>query len=153
MPTATLFLFGAMSEWSNVEHITLTNISFPSNIPTIGDSTSEGTQEGRFFPPLPRLRTLYIGQATLFRPSAMARMLFAPEHENLEQVRLVDTYKESIWGSRVRRKDVEKAALALQLDLSLEVIKERVKKLVKCEVKTERIMGGDRVEGVGAALE
>ena len=148
VPTATLFLFGAMAEWTNIEQLTLTNIAFPSDIPTIGDGTVDTTQDERFLPILPNLRVLYIGQATLFMPSAIARLLFAPGQERLEQVRLVDTYKESIWGSRVRRRDVEKAALALQLDLSPQAIKERVKKVVKCEAKTERIMGGDRVEGM-----
>ena len=148
MPTATLFLFGAMAVWTNIEQLTLTNIAFPSDIPTIGDSTVGIAQRERSFPLLPSLRVLYIGQATLFMPSAIAHMLFTPGQERLEQVRLVDTYKESIWGSRVRRRDVEKAALSLQLDLSPEAIKERVKKVVKCEAKTERIMGGDRVEGM-----
>jgi len=68
---------------------------------------------------------------------------------SLERVRLVDAYCESIWGSRVRRSDIEKAAQAIifpQDGLQYEVVLARIRKLLTCEKKTERIIGGDRAE-------
>jgi hypothetical protein len=74
---------------------------------------------------------------------------------NLEQVRLVDTYSESIWGARIRRSDVEKAGIALLSTEGMGMglcgdangVVARIHYLVTCERETERIMGGDRVEG------
>ncbi len=76
-------------------------------------------------------------------------MVCIPGQENLESVRLVDAYMESIWGPRIRRGDVERAAVGLGRgkDNEQELV-ERVRKLVRCEAKTERIMGGDRVEAL-----
>jgi len=75
---------------------------------------------------------------------------------NLKQVRLVDAYSESIWGVRIRRSDVEKAGIALfatgEVGLGIkgdaEVMIARIRRLVTCERKTERIIGGDRVDGL-----
>jgi hypothetical protein len=71
---------------------------------------------------------------------------------SLERVRLVDAYCESIWGSRIRRSDIEKAAQVIMFPqdvqlLQYEVVLARIQKLLTCEKKTERIIGGDRVEG------
>jgi hypothetical protein len=69
---------------------------------------------------------------------------------NLERVRLVDAYCESIWGSRIRRSDIEKAAQIImfsQDEAQYEGVLLRIRKLLTCEKKTERITGGDRVEG------
>lgn len=73
-------------------------------------------------------------------------MICLPGQDSLELVRLVDAYSESIWGPRIRRRDIEKAALALETGSQEEVIA-KVRRLVKCEAMNERIMGGDRVEG------
>lgn len=81
----------------------------------------------------------------------------------LELVHLVDAYRGSIWGPRVRRSDVERAASMLVRARCLaedasaveymeaEMIS-RVRRIVRCEALTERLMGGDRVEGI-AVLE
>jgi hypothetical protein len=82
--------------------------------------------------------------------------------KNLERISLVDAYTGSIWGFRLRRSDIERAANrsapsfypvepqdyasalangsmnASDLDL--------IRKIVVCEARTERIIGGDRVE-------
>jgi hypothetical protein len=76
----------------------------------------------------------------------------------LQRLRLVDTYVESIWGLRLRRSDVEKAAMvhvmeSIQIEDAMSLFlaeraaakaTEVVKRLVACEGKTERIIGGDR---------
>lgn len=81
------------------------------------------------------MKRLYIGQATFVPLGALAAWIcnsdaFSdPDVEGmdrtrgeretvtvkLESVRLVDCYVESIWGSRVRRSDVERAACELPL--------------------------------------
>ena len=62
-------------------------------------------------------------------------------------IRLVDAYSESIWGPRLRRSDIEKAVKLLCRSEEQTAVIARVKRVVICEKKTERIMGGDRVEG------
>ena len=73
MPSATYHLARAISTWTAVEHITLTNLSFPSD--ELGRHTPFADQP--LLPPLRTLRTLYVGQATLLPPSAVAAMVAA----------------------------------------------------------------------------
>ena len=78
-------------------------------------------------------------------------MISIPGQDNLESIRLVDAYRESIWGPRIRRGDVERAAMGLGIGIgNKKELIERVRKLVRCEARTERIMGGDRVEGLAS---
>lgn len=67
-----------------------------------------------------------------------------------EYIRLVDAYQESIWGPRLRRTDIEKAALALPIceTYGAEVVLEHIRSSVRCEAMNDRIMGGDRSEGL-----
>lgn len=148
VPTATFHLFQAISTWTNIQHITLTNLSFPSEDSGL-NCPPELNPPKPLLPPLPSLRTLCLGQAVMLRPIAVAAMVCLPGRDNLELVRLVDAYKESIWGARVRRSDIENAARALDTggDNDPDAFVSR-RQVVRCEAKTERIMGGDRVEGV-----
>lgn len=80
----------------------------------------------------------------------------------LRRIRLVDAYKESIWQQRIRRKDVEAAAMEVASseipidpwyhtptgEVDSEAVVERIREIVSCEALTERIMGGDRAEGM-----
>ncbi|KAI0800086.1 hypothetical protein C8Q74DRAFT_1234186 [Fomes fomentarius] len=145
VPTATHHLIRAIGTWTAVEHITLTNMTFPSD--ELGLNTPF-SRDAPLLPPLPTLRTLYIGQATLLPPSAVAAMLARPPEgeDALERVRLVDTYRHSIWGPRIRLKDVEDAVEVLRQVVDQgrrAAVIERVRRVVRCEKKTERIMGGD----------
>ncbi|KAI0922983.1 hypothetical protein AcW1_002512 [Taiwanofungus camphoratus] len=143
VPQATFYLFRAIRTWTNIQHITLSNLSFPSD--DLGMHTPF-RHKLPLLPVIPSLRTLCLGQATLLLPSSIAAMICLPGQDSLELVRLVDAYSESIWGPRIRRRDIEKAALALETGSQEEVIA-KVRRLVKCEAMNERIMGGDRVEG------
>ena len=108
--------------------------------------------------PLSRLETVYLGQVTFLLPSEIALLACAPELTSLRSVRLVDTYQGSIWGPRVRILDVEKAATDIYLEAlgndsflantrdTLASRVQRVRSLVRCEGKTERIVGGDRMD-------
>ncbi|KAF9242285.1 hypothetical protein BU15DRAFT_44183 [Melanogaster broomeanus] len=133
-------LFKQFTSWSELREIKVTNISFRTG------SDPQGT-----FPPLiedlPSLRTLYIGQATFLHPQSVAGMFCQGRMMKMGQVRLVDAYSESIWGPRLRRSDVEKAARTLCDTAEQDAVVARIKRVVTCEKKTERIMGGDRVEG------
>ena len=153
VPEATHHLFQAISTWTRAERVILTNISFPSE-PLDGRDQS--------LPALSHLRYLYLGQATFLSPSLIAEITlqgFEGPHKKhssrLEAIRLVDVYQESLWGKRLRRFDIEKAALALPASKNYgtnAVLVGRVRSIVRCEAMNERIMGGDRSEGL-VALE
>lgn len=81
----------------------------------------------------------------------------------MEQVQLVDTYIESIWGRRLRRSDIERAIVEHVTTLTDaahtvgdDQIADRaikiVRRLVVCEGKNERIIGGDRAPTNGGVL-
>ncbi|KAI1790081.1 hypothetical protein LXA43DRAFT_530627 [Ganoderma leucocontextum] len=150
VPLATYHLARAIGTWTTVEHITLTNMSFPSD--ELGLHTS--FSKAPLLPSLPRLRTLYIGQATFLPPRAAAAMVAQSANSALECVRLVDTYRHSIWGPRIRRRDIEDAVVMLAdvvaagEERQREVL-ERVRRVVRCEKKTERIQGGDNGDEQG----
>jgi len=78
----------------------------------------------------------------------------------LREIRLVDAYKESIWQERIRRKDLEAVAMEVVSsdtdsrynsftgEVDSEAVLGRIREIVSCEALTERIMGGDRAEGM-----
>lgn len=138
----------ALPAWSALEHLTLVNIAFPSD--GLGLHTP-WSPTAPLLPPLPRLCTLYIGMATFFPPGAVAAMLARPGLDALACVRLVDAYRHSIWGPRVRMRDIEDA-VGLLMGLEDEErgrVVEKVKVVVRCEKKTERIQGGDNGDQKG----
>ncbi|KAH9915754.1 uncharacterized protein B0H18DRAFT_1040308 [Fomitopsis serialis] len=154
VPAATHQLLLAISTWPNIAHLKLANLSFPSDPLSTGSRTLGPPLASTtpLLPALPTLRSLTLGQATLLPPGAIAAMLcpYIPGQEGmdaLEEVRLIDAYSESIWGPRIRRSDIERAIVGL--DATVRAEKEglsRVKRIVRCEALTERLMGGDRVE-------
>ncbi|KAH8993582.1 hypothetical protein EDB86DRAFT_3171483 [Lactarius hatsudake] len=142
-------LFAHFRTWTRLQDLHLSNIAFP------GDTKG-------LFPILPTLRTLYIGRATLVPVAPLARLLCNPQMSLLTTVRLVDCYVESIWGPRLRRVDLEYAVVQFRtsrgklLDEGAEQnrrrcaeILDRMRTVVRCEALTERIVGGDRVDGLG----
>jgi len=141
VPLVASCLFKQFSSWCNIREIIVTNISFNAT-----SSDPEGA-----LPPLigdiPSLRSLYVGQATFLHAQAVAGMFCQGRMAQLGDVRLVDAYSESIWGPRLRRSDIEKAVTMLCRAEEQMAVIARVKRVVTCEKKTERIMGGDRVEG------
>jgi hypothetical protein len=106
-------------------------------------------------------------------------MLAMEGMDNLESIHLVDVYEGSIWGRRMRRSHIERAANAvivasvpnsdggdpsispinlgtssdpLDSERHLVELVHRIQKVVVCEVKTERFMGGDRAEEGSSVL-
>ncbi|KAF9476052.1 hypothetical protein BDN70DRAFT_882883 [Pholiota conissans] len=143
IPQAKACLFRALSEYTNLVYLKLTHISL---FPVVG--------EMNHLPIIPSLRTFYLCQVIHLNPASIAALIFDPNSENLEKLYLIDAYLESIWGPRLRRSDVEKAAVKLiptadnvghpaVLD---ENTRSRIHQIITCMAQTERIMGGDRVE-------
>ncbi|KAN0105651.1 hypothetical protein V8E52_010826 [Russula decolorans] len=142
-------LFERFRVWTRLQDLHLANIAFPRD--------AEG-----LFPTLPTLRTLYLGQATLFPVVPLAGFLCDPQMNSLEVVRLVDCYVESIWGPRVRRADLERVVVQTQhggmpsvgddtrCGGHCDTVLDRIRTIVRCEALTERIIGGDRADGLGA---
>ncbi|KAK0451829.1 hypothetical protein EV421DRAFT_1065670 [Armillaria borealis] len=126
VPRAVSHLFRALSTYTNLLYLKLTNITFFYSEPLV-------------FPDIPSLRSFYLGQAT-FLPAATVAAYLSLSSSALETVRLVDVYSESIWGPRLRKNDI------------LAILAENKRKLVATvllvDVKTERIMGGDRVDSL-----
>ena len=142
-------LFGRFQVWTRLQDLHLANIAFPRD--------AEG-----LFPTLPTLRTLYFGQATLFPVVPLADFLCDPQMKSLQVVRLVDCYVESIWGPRVRRADLERVVVQaqyggiplvgdddVQCGRHYDTVLDRIRTIVRCEALTERIIGGDRADGLG----
>ena len=142
-------LFTRFRAWTRLQNLHLSNIAFP-----------EDTKE--LFPILPTLRTLYIGRATLVPVAPLARLLCDPQMSLLTAVRLVDCYVESIWGPRLRRVDLEHVMVDILIptdELLEEEVEQsrrrstetldRIRTVVRCEALTERIIGGDRGDGLG----
>ena len=164
MPEAAAQLFRAISTWRHVAHIKLANLSFPEeHAVDTGSRIAMGTAP--LISSLPSLRTLVLGQTVFLPPSVIAAMIcpLIPGQEAmnaLELVHLVDAYRGSIWGPRIRRSDIERATSTLVrahcLAEDAEYVETemilRVRRIVRCEALTERLMGGDRVEGM-AILE
>lgn len=100
----------------------------------------------------PLLRTLHLERAT-FLPSRPIALLACQSPQGiLEEICLVDAYQESIWGRRLRRSDVENAAVALAASTGGGVALDRVREVVRCEARHERIIGGDRSDTVAVLL-
>lgn len=146
VPAATRYLFKALATWRDIEDVTITNVSFPSYENLL--ETEVTTYSRPLLPVLPNLRSFYLGMATFLSPGAIAAVFLLDGYEHLEQLRLVDAYSESIWGPRIRRGDVERMLYCMSSRVDLTCILERIRRIVRCEAKTERIMGGDRVEGL-----
>lgn len=93
---------------------------------------------------------------------------------NLQEVRLVDVYKESIWGPRLRRSDLEEAAASiaiadasnvtasleptepsqlLKFNLKVDSVKQTIRTVVVCQAKAERRYGGDRAQALQSPLD
>ncbi|KZP20471.1 hypothetical protein FIBSPDRAFT_826803 [Athelia psychrophila] len=143
---AVRHLVHAISAWSQIQHIKLTNVAFPVN------DAKDYVSKHLFLNAIPSLRTVLLGKVAFLSVYAVAGTVCDHGMTNLEQVRLVDAYSESIWGRRMRRSDVEKAgldllAMGLLCGTSGDDIIARVTSVVVCEVETERIQGGDRIEG------
>lgn len=156
-----------MQTWTRLRRLKLTNLAFPLT-PSLTFEEPLPRAFGLVSPPnntiakspLSRLETIYLGQITFLYPSEIAMIACAPELISLRSIQVVDAYQGSIWGPRVRLVDVEKAATHLYLqalgsdsetspstiEFFLKEHIERVRALVRCEGKNERIIGGDRMD-------
>lgn len=122
VPKAVSHLFRALSTYTNLLYLKLTNITFFYSEPLV-------------FPDIPSLRTFYLGQAT-FLPADTVAAYLSLGSSALACVRLVDVYSESIWGPRLRKNDI--------LAVLAEDKRNVVATVLLVDAKTERIMGGDR---------
>ncbi|KAK0223927.1 hypothetical protein IW262DRAFT_1268252 [Armillaria fumosa] len=126
VPKAVSHLFRALSTYTNLLYLKLTNITFFYSEPLV-------------FPDIPSLRSFYLGQAT-FLPAATVAAYLSLGSSALESVRLVDVYSESIWGPRLRKNDI--------LAILAEDKRIAVATVLIVGAKTERIIGGDRVDSL-----
>ncbi|KAF8635739.1 hypothetical protein AX15_000355 [Amanita polypyramis BW_CC] len=141
VPRVIPLLFRALKTYTYLSYVELTHLSFDTLEQDLALSFGPSVQE------------VCIGQATFLSPSMIATYILSPGAERLQRVRLVDTYIESIWGLRLRRSDVERAAVALfgsptntsSDEQAKNQATDLVRRLVLCEGRTERIVGGDRV--------
>lgn len=122
----------------------ITSISFPNDAVSPGEALDPWAP---LLPTMPSLRSFCLGQATFLPPTVIVAMMCLEDQPSLERVRLVDTYGDSIWGRRIRRSDVEKAVAILGI-LDQKAALERIRRIVRCEVQNERVIGGDRAEGL-----
>ncbi|KAJ8082183.1 hypothetical protein PM082_008030 [Marasmius tenuissimus] len=161
---AVPFLFLALRTYSQLTHLKLTNVHFPD--------VHDGHPFS--IPLIPTLQEFYLGQSTFLPAPTITQFILkclypglAPEageasqdvvtpHNpvTIRQIRLVDVYEGSIWGNRLRMPQILRATrdiLEVKLLvfpraplLSIGEVQEAVMNLVRVEVETERIEGGDR---------
>jgi hypothetical protein len=141
-------LFTRFRMWTRLRDLHLSNIAFPRDTNDL-------------FPVLPTLHKLHLGQAMLVPVVPLTRLLCDPQMDSLNTVRLVDCYVESIWGPRLRRADLERTVVQAHCDRTSSVEEDersggrydmaldRIRTIVRCEALTERIIGGDRADGLG----
>lgn len=166
VPSATPYLFSAISTWSNLRHLKLTNLALPSGQNPILSQSILPRSHSNSSTSRSSLCTIHLGQTAFLDPSEIARIVCSTHLPSLQEVKVVDAYRGSIWGPRIRIADIEAAATALVLEIHKEqdlrsddenpILPHdrlvRIREIVRCEAKTERLMGGDRVEVVGLLL-
>lgn len=142
VPTAANELCKAIRSWSSLRVLALSNMSFLHDgrelaAALLGLQSERADSESR---------TLHvsISKAVFMQPSPVLEIALGCP--SLIEIRLIDVYQHSIWGSRLRRKDVEAILDSLPelTDQRKAELLEIVKMVVKCGAKTERLMGGDR---------
>ncbi|KAJ3925889.1 MAG: hypothetical protein NXY57DRAFT_1117021 [Lentinula lateritia] len=149
-------LFTALSTYSRLTHLHLTNIAFPNPIIS-PDAHWTG------IPCLPSLRSFHLGQATFLTTEHIADFVLRCTGQlqnsscNLksskvvfEHIRLVDVYEESIWGPRLKLPRILSACTTMleESQSSNEMLSSTISDLIdfiSVDAKTERIVGGDRV--------
>lgn len=139
VPAATDQLFRGLTSWSNLSYLSLSAISFSR---CRGRSLLALSPERH-----PALKRITIQRAVFVLPGYVASCAIQCG-EGLEELLLVDAYQESIWGPRVRKADVEEAVTSGQIEHDGAVDRSTafalVRRLVRCEARTERLEGGDR---------
>ena len=92
---------------------------------------------------LPVIESVYLGQVTFLNSAVIANV--AKEHRStrLYAIHVIDAYKGSIWGPRVRLEDIEQHARG-QSEAETPWI-QSIRRIVRCNGKTERFEGGDRM--------
>ncbi|KAH8829230.1 hypothetical protein DL96DRAFT_1814490 [Flagelloscypha sp. PMI_526] len=152
-------LFRALSTCDLLTNITLTHLAFESTA-----SSAEILQHPLcLLATLPRLETLHFDRVVCLPETAISAFLILQTtgrpggfSNPFKKLHLVDVYRESIWGYRIRRSSIEQAAVSTRLRFldcpssapcgSEEDILAFVRKVVVCESKTERLIGGDRAD-------
>ncbi|EKM78378.1 hypothetical protein AGABI1DRAFT_129494 [Agaricus bisporus var. burnettii JB137-S8] len=158
VPAALSYVLQALATHTNLTHLTLSHVKFPDN------------GEILLLPEFPSLKSLTLSQVIFLRSDIVLEYLmksanihpFECQGSQLESIRLIDAYQHSIWGSRLRRSHIENAATrrftfeafnddslphADQADSMLTEVSvlQKIRRVVLCQGKFERIIGGDRV--------
>ncbi|KAF9453305.1 hypothetical protein P691DRAFT_694929 [Macrolepiota fuliginosa MF-IS2] len=150
VPAALPHVLRALATQTNLTHLTLSHAKFPDN----GEVLS--------LPRFPSLKTLTLSQVIFLQPEIVAGFLMnsGAGCSQLEYIELVDAYQQSIWGPRLRRSNIEAAAhVHVQLgdigedgvtqpnrtESILAEVLHKIRRIVVCRGKFERIIGGDRV--------
>ncbi|KXN85611.1 hypothetical protein AN958_11100 [Leucoagaricus sp. SymC.cos] len=133
VPAALPHVLGALQTQTNLTRLTLTHVKFPDN----GDILS--------LPRFPSLKTLNLSQVIFLHPEIIAQFVVTAGSQ-LEQVHLIDAYQHSIWGPRLREDDDGIVTVsASQKEAASNELLSRIRRIVVCQGKFERIIGGDRV--------
>ncbi|KAH6891753.1 hypothetical protein BKA70DRAFT_1326020 [Coprinopsis sp. MPI-PUGE-AT-0042] len=157
-------LLTALQTYTNLTSLKLTNVAllvtdhyWRSQSASFEGSKGEHSNLSKWgrLPTTQSLKKIYIGQAVYVSAEFIAAALLSPLNSQLEEIRLVDAYKESIWGPRMRRSDIENAAISLVAGLpsqgvegkdGVEAVKKAVRERVVCEAVLGRINGGETVD-------
>jgi hypothetical protein len=157
----------ALATHTNLTHLTLSHVKFPDNgeilpLPNFQSLKSLTLSQVIFLRPDIVAEFLVKAGTVLFfvylipcvRSSQLISLL---QGSQLESVKLIDAYQHSIWGPRLRRSHIEGAAMRrIRLedlnnnglppaDQADSEVLQKIRRIVLCQGKFERIIGGDRV--------
>ncbi|KAF8523024.1 hypothetical protein JB92DRAFT_2885894 [Gautieria morchelliformis] len=133
IPPAVTQLCEALSNWTSLRRLELSNIAFLNNGLELAQALAKSTCTGPV--------QIILSQAVFMIPISVLHIALGVPA--LGELRLIDVYQHSIWGPRLRMGDVEGSLSNSEYSHRHDGL-ERLRAVVSCMVKTERLMGGDR---------
>lgn len=139
VPFAVKQLCRVIPRWSSLRRLELSNIAFHNDGLELAQALTDSPHINGAGP-----IQIVIRQAVFMLPISVLHIVLGVPA--LRELHLIDVYQHSIWGPRLRIADVQDSLLASEYmsHMSEQDCLERLREVVSCVVKTERLMGGDR---------
>jgi hypothetical protein len=136
IPPAVTQLCEGLSNWTSLRRLELSNIAFLDDGLELARALTKSMCTGPV--------QIILSQAVFMLPISVLHIALGVPV--VGELRLIDVYQHSIWGPRLRMGDVEESLSNSEYrdHASPHDCLERLRAVVSCTVRTERLMGGDR---------